>query len=113
MVNPITTRHARIHTLLQEHFFPKYIDLNNESHQHRVPTGSETHFKLTLVSVQFEGLNRVARHRLVNTLLIPEIQSGLHALSLSLYTPDEWANRPEPMQTPPCQHKKSDESFPQ
>ena len=38
----------------------------NESYMHNVPRGSETHFKVMVVSEAFAGLNRLARHRAVN-----------------------------------------------
>lgn len=106
MSSPSLNRQARMQALLQKQFTPQFIDLNNESHQHQVPQGSESHFKLTLVSTQFSGCSRVERHRLVNTLLLPEMNTGLHALSLALYSPEEWAKHPSKLETPPCQHKK-------
>ncbi|MGI9323235.1 MAG: BolA family protein [Pseudomonadales bacterium] len=38
----------------------------NESGNHNVPPGSESHFKLVLVSSEFDGKPLVQRHRLVN-----------------------------------------------
>ena len=52
---------------------------------------SETHFKLILVSKDFEGLSKVKRHQQVYGLLGPMMQEGLHALALHLFTPEEWA----------------------
>ncbi|MCX7090115.1 MAG: BolA family transcriptional regulator [Legionellales bacterium] len=102
----MSSRQARIQAILEQHFTSQFLDLSNVSHQHQVPEGSESHFKLTLVATQFNGHNRIERHRMVNTLLLPEMNSGLHALSLALYSPEEWAKHPEQLQTPPCQHKK-------
>lgn len=67
--------------------------IEDESNRHHVPEGAETHFKVIAVSSMFENLNRVARHRLLNSLLQDEFDSGLHALSLHLFTPDEWARK--------------------
>ena len=44
---------------------------------------------MRVVSPAFEGLNRVARHRLVMEALGSEFATGLHALSLVLKTPGE------------------------
>ncbi len=72
------------------------LTVQNESHMHSVPPGSETHFRVVLASPRFEEVKtRIARHRLVNTELRDELQSGVHALSLQLFTPAEWAALPE------------------
>ena len=38
---------------------PKHLEVINESHMHNVPRGSETHFKLVIVTDVFEGLSMV------------------------------------------------------
>lgn len=107
MTTSISNRATRLHTLLQEAFTPQWMDLCDESSQHQVPSGSESHFKLTLVSTQFRGQNRIERHRMVNEVVLPEMRTGLHALSMALYSPEEWAKQPQPLMTPPCQRKKT------
>ena len=99
------SRYERLHALLQQQFKPELLDLVDESYKHQVPQGSESHFKLTLVSIEFTGQSRIERHRLVNAVVNPERQTGLHALSLALYSPEEWAAQPQPLSSPPCQHK--------
>jgi BolA protein len=74
-------------------FVPIYLEVINESHQHSGPKNAETHFKVTLVSEQFVGLNRVARHQQVYQKLQPLMAEGLHALALHLYTVDEWSGK--------------------
>ncbi len=106
MSQHVTNRYERIHALLQQHFKPELIDLVDESYKHQVPQGSESHFKLTLVSIKFTGQSRIERHRLISTVVNPERQAGLHALSLALYTPEEWAAQPKPLNSPPCHHKE-------
>ncbi len=69
---------------------PLHLEVVNESHMHSVPENSETHFKVTVVSDQFEGKMLVARHRLVNQILKDELGGGVHALALHTRTPDEW-----------------------
>jgi BolA protein len=54
--------------------------------------GGETHYRLRLVSTAFAGLSRVARQRLVYDALREEFDTGLHALSLDLKTPEEVAS---------------------
>lgn len=70
-----------------------YIRVDNESHMHSVPANSETHFKVVLVSNDFEGKTKVARHQSVYRVLGEEMRSGVHALALHLYTEREWASR--------------------
>ena len=47
------------------------------------------HFEATVVSSQFEGLNRLKRHRLVYGALGERMGGEIHALSLTTLTPDE------------------------
>jgi len=84
------SRKQRInHALLQE-LKPDTLIIEDESHRHSVPEGAESHFKITAVGKIFEPLSRIARHRLVNAVVADEFSQGLHALSLHLYTPNEW-----------------------
>ncbi|XP_014210522.1 bolA-like protein DDB_G0274169 [Copidosoma floridanum] len=76
---------------LEEKFNPVYMDVLNESHMHNVPKGSETHFKVVVVSDKFENLPLIKRHRLVNELLSDELRSNVHALSIVAKTPSQWA----------------------
>lgn len=71
-------------------FQPTFLRVLNESHQHSVPKNSETHFRVELVSPLFESLNRIQRSRKVYALLAEELSSGVHALSLKLFSPKEW-----------------------
>lgn len=70
-----------------------HIEVVNESHMHSVPPGSETHFKLVLVSPEFDGKRAVARHQLVYRLLADELAGPVHALALHTYTAQEWQQR--------------------
>ena len=44
--------------------------LENESFMHNVPPNSETHFKLVIVSNDFEELTNVKRHQAIYNALI-------------------------------------------
>jgi BolA protein len=72
---------------------PSVLRVENESHRHNVPPNSETHFKVTLVSEQLDGLMPVKRHQQVYKLLADELAGPVHALALHLYTPAEWQAR--------------------
>lgn len=80
-----------------------HLEIDNESHKHRVPPGSESHFRLVIVSEDFGGHRLVARHRLVNRLLREELAGQVHALALHTFTEAEWRQRhgDAPM-SPPC-----------
>lgn len=78
---------------LSEAFHPRHLEVENESGQHSVPAGSETHFRVVLVSEAFAGKRSVARHQQVYAVLAGELAGGVHALALHTYTPDEWAAR--------------------
>lgn len=78
---------------LNEALAPLALEVENESHRHNVPPGSETHFKVTIVSEAFAGKRAVARHQVVYGLLAAELRTGVHALALHTLTPDEWTER--------------------
>ena len=101
------SREQRIHNALFTELKPDPFFIENESSRHQVPANSETHFKLTLVSNEFINLRPIARHRRVNTLLAQEFNLGLHALSLHLFTPEEWLQKNnQTPNSPMCQHAK-------
>lgn len=77
---------------IKEHFDIQHMTLENESHMHNVPKGSESHFKLVLVSDAFEGKRLVQRHQLVYGALQKEM-TLIHALAMHLYTTAEWRER--------------------
>jgi BolA protein len=70
----------------------RHLDVINESHRHNVPHGSETHFKVVIVSDQFAQMPLIDRHRMVNAALSNEIGQGgpVHALSIVAKTPGQW-----------------------
>ena len=66
---------------------PAELEVIDESESHRGHggwrEGGETHFRIRMSSPRFEGLNRVARHRLVHQTL-GDIVPRIHALALEL-----------------------------
>jgi BolA protein len=83
---------ASIERKLNLEFRPTYQLIENESHRHGGGAG-DSHFKLTVVSENFAGLNRVKRHQSVYALLADEMAGPVHALALHLYSPAEWVER--------------------
>ena len=88
---------------IQEALEPDYLDVINESYMHNVPAGSESHFKVVVVSEAFTDLNRIQRHQRLNSILAQELAGPVHALSIETLTSPEWAARGEKrMESPLC-----------
>jgi BolA protein len=72
---------------------PTRLDIINESELHAghrsSPGTGESHFRVLVVSPKFLGMNRVARHRLVNETLTGLVGQRVHALALSAFAPGE------------------------
>lgn len=84
-------------TLLREKLIaglaPANLELLNESPAHGLPASAEKHFRVVAVSEKFVGLSRVERHRLVHLLLVEELRTHVHALSVQAFTSEEWKAR--------------------
>jgi BolA protein len=89
----MTTRADRIDAALRAAFAPAEVTVQDDSHRHAghagAAPGGETHYSVRLVSSAFAGMTRVARSRAVHEALAAEFTGGLHALALTLKTPDE------------------------
>ena len=46
-------------------FEPAYLEVTDESYRHNVPAGSESHFKVVVVSDKFVGERFLSRHRAI------------------------------------------------
>ena len=68
-----------------------HLAVLNESSMHNVAKGSETHFKVIVISEVFAGMTLLERHRRVNEALAAELSSGVHALSIVAKTSEQWA----------------------
>ncbi len=83
---------------LAQAFAPLNLTVENESAKHAGHSGArdhlgrvtgETHFRVVIVSHQFEGKTLVDRHRLVNAILQNELAGPVHALAIKALTPAE------------------------
>ncbi|EJD6540745.1 transcriptional regulator BolA [Providencia rettgeri] len=90
VANALQSMQDRVSQKLQTAFEPSHLDVINESHQHNVLPGSESHFKVVLVSDKFENKRMLARHREIYAILADELAGGIHALALHTYTQKEW-----------------------
>jgi BolA protein len=85
------------HRKLEAALRPTSLTIVNESHKHAGHSGNpsgaadaETHFRVVVVSPEFEGKRLVARHQMVYGLVDEEIRvGGVHALSMDTRTPGE------------------------
>ena len=83
---------STIEQKLAGEFDAAFLQVENESHMHNVAPGSESHFKVTIVSDSFRDQMLIKRHRMVNKTLQHELQQ-IHALALHTLTPEEWEAR--------------------
>ncbi|MCO6428950.1 BolA family transcriptional regulator [Nitrosomonas communis] len=82
---------------------PQFLEVINESHKHNVVAGSESHFKVTIVSDEFNGKMLLARHRMINSILADELAHSIHALFLHTMTTEEWFEKSGMSNnSPPC-----------
>lgn len=85
-------RMERIQARLDATFAPVECQLTDESHLHAGHAGAASgagHYRLRIVSERFEGVNRVARHRLVYDCLRDMMHSDIHALTIIAFAPSE------------------------
>ncbi len=83
----------RLKSKLDQALAPRLLEILDDSAKHSGHSGAreggESHFSVTIVSSRFEGLNRVQRQRLVNTVLAEELAGPVHALAMRTLTPAE------------------------
>ena len=79
IVDEMTARLQALH--------PTRLEILDESESHRGHggwrEGGQTHFRVRMASPRFEGMGRVAQHRLVHQTL-GDIVPRIHALALEL-----------------------------
>jgi BolA protein len=84
---------ATIKARLEEALKPTRLDIVDESHLHAGHSAQaqagESHFRVLVVSPEFAGKSRLARHRIVNELLADQLASKVHALAIHAYAPGE------------------------
>ena len=102
-----TTKQHLITQKLNDAFSPEHLEVVNESNQHNVPEGSESHFKVVIVCDAFKDKMLLARHRMVNKILQDELKgsgsgSGIHALALHTMTMEEWFKKGKTPDSPEC-----------
>jgi BolA protein len=93
MQSPGSPRAARLEAALAAAFSPVLLRVQDDSAQHAghagAQPGGQTHYSVLLVSAAFRGMPRVARSRAVHAVLAREFAGGMHALALTLRSPEE------------------------
>ncbi len=83
----------RLRSKLERAFAPTLLTIADDSAKHSghagAREGGESHFSITIVSSNFEGLSRVARQRLVNACLAEDLAGPVHALAMRTLAPSE------------------------
>jgi BolA family transcriptional regulator, general stress-responsive regulator len=86
------TTAEKIATILRQALAATHVEVEDESAQHAGHAGAASgggHYRVTVVSSQFEGKTPVARHRLVYDALAKEMRTEIHALALTTLTPSQ------------------------
>ena len=80
-----------INKTLQERFDPAELVVLDVSESHRGHSGfiegGESHFDVTITSMKFSGMSRLAQHRSIHKALGPHIMERIHALALTVRSP--------------------------
>ena len=85
-------RVERIRQSLTAALNPSELDVGDDSHLHAGHAGAASgggHYRVKIVSEQFEGLRLVMRHRLVYDAVQGMMQTDIHALAITAIAPSE------------------------
>lgn len=86
----------KIEAKLQESLETTHLEVIDESHLHAGHAGARDgggHFRAVIVSDVFEGLNRIKAQQRVFAAMGDWMGKEIHALSMTTYTPEQWAAR--------------------
>jgi len=80
---------SALDSVLRSSLSPSFLEVIDESAAHAGHSGGNaegrgTHFRVRIAAPAFEGLSRVARHRLVYDALRSFTDAGLHALAIDV-----------------------------
>ncbi len=78
----------RIEETLSENLKLEFLEVKNNSHLHAGHAGDnesgETHFAITVKSLELSKNSKVEAHRKINQLLKNEFENGMHALEIMI-----------------------------
>lgn len=85
-------RVAMIRSRIKTQLEPVEVEVIDESHLHVGHAGARDgrgHFRVRVVSAAFDGLPRLARHRLVYAAMDELMTTDIHALNIEAVSPNE------------------------
>jgi BolA family transcriptional regulator, general stress-responsive regulator len=84
-------RASDVEAALRASLAPSQLEVIDDSDKHAGHAGAREgrHFTVRVTSARFNGLTRVARHRLVYSALHGLIAQGIHAIAIDARSPDE------------------------
>jgi BolA protein len=91
-MNSPDTRLERIRARMTEALAPEQLELGDDSALHAGHAGAASgggHYRVRIVSSQFEGLKLVMRHRLVYDSVHDMMHAEIHALAITALAPSE------------------------
>ncbi len=94
-MTPGNKRIEKIRNNLQAALNPVTLDITDDSHLHVGHVGAQGgagHFTVNIIAKTFDGMNTVARHRLIYDALAELMPDEIHALSIKASTPAESQN---------------------
>jgi BolA family transcriptional regulator, general stress-responsive regulator len=81
----------QVRAALQAAIAPESLEVIDDSHLHAGHAGAREgrHFTVRVLSARFNGLSRLARHRLVYDSLDELMARGIHALAIEARAPGD------------------------
>ena len=95
---------SQIIDIINDKLSPSVLNLINESFMHNVPIDSESHFKILIVSNEFNNLSLLDRHKIIYKNL-GSLMKKIHALSIHAYNEEEFKSNPVILKSPECANK--------
>ena len=94
----------KIKAIINTNLSPSILNIINESSMHNVPTNSESHFKIIIVSDIFKDVTSVNRHKIIYKTL-GSVMDDIHALSIYAFDINEFDTNPMVLDSPNCANK--------
>jgi len=74
-------------------FDPVHLEVIDESHEHKMPRGSQTNFSAVVVSEYYLGKSRHERHTKVYRALLKELDGLIKTFTVRTYDTRQWQGR--------------------
>jgi len=87
---------VQIEKTLKQGLEVHFLEIEDQGHlhaDHKPAKEGKLHLKMLVVSDEFLNLNQIERHQKIYTILTEYLADKLHALSLEVFTVDEYKSR--------------------